>query len=91
MWASPKLLIFSEKREGKEDGRASGVMERQIEGAAGETRGKGEHNLVTLSGTGGQKKKYVLQCSWQEIEKDETEDRLKTRRLSEMVKRWSLA
>lgn len=54
---SPKLPNFCEKREGKDDGGASSVMEkeipkRQTEGATGETSGKGEHNLVMLLGTG---------------------------------------
>lgn len=45
---------------------------------------------MTLSGAGRQKKKYVLECNWQEIKKDEIEDELKMRRPSETVKRWSL-
>lgn len=73
---------------------ASSVMEKQsLTGRLKEQlvrRDKGEHNLMTLSGTGRQKKKHVLECNWQEIKKVETEDELKTRRPSEMVKRWSL-
>lgn len=66
------------------------IPNRQAEGAADETRDKGVHNLMTLSGTGRQKKKYVLESNWQEIKKGETEDELKMRTPSEMVKRWSL-
>lgn len=44
---------------------------------------------MTLSGTRRQKKKYVLEYNWQEVKKDETEDELKMRRPSEMVKRLS--
>lgn len=65
------------------------IPNRQTEGAGGETRDKGENNLMTFSGTRRQEKKYVLEYNWQEVQKDETEDELKMRRPSEMVKRLS--